>query len=187
MKLSLGLVLSIVAALAAPLGANAALPKTTDKLIVPNKSIGGVTLGANPSQVTRAWGANSDCISTCIYQAKVKPGAGTAAASALLEQKRKGAPYKVWSLFIYVGEETVGKKTVPNFKTPLTKFKTRKGIGLGSTVSALKHAYHGLKRERATGGFSFYELKGAGETETGFTTSPAKKITQIAIRSHPGG
>ena len=187
MKLALGLVLSIVAALTAPLSANAALPKTTDKLIVPNNSIGGVALGAHRSRVTHAWGANSECISTCVYQAKAKAGEGAAGAGALLEQKRKSAPYKVWSVYIYVAEKTVGDKTVPNFKTPLTKFKTAKGIGLGSTVTALKHAYHGLKRVKEPAGFSYYQLNGPRESETGFTASPSKKITQIVIRSHPGG
>jgi hypothetical protein len=187
MKYFLGLVLTIVIALVAPLSANATLPKASVKLIVPNKSIGGVALGDRPSQVTRAWGANPDCTSTCIYEAKAKPGEGTAGASALLEQKRKGAPYKVWSVLIYVSQKTVGNKTVPNFKTPLTKFRTAKGIGLGSTVTALKHAYHGLKRVSEPSGFAYYELNGPGEKETGFTASPSKKITQIVIRSHPGG
>ncbi len=187
MKLFAGVLLGAVAALAAPLSANAALPKTTNKLIVPNRSIGGVTLGARPSQVTRAWGPNSECVSTCVYQARAKSGESGAVASALLEQRRKGTPYKVWNVFISVGEKTVGTRAVPNFKTPLTKFKTRKGIGLGSNVRALKRAYHGLKRENATAGYSFYELNGPGEIETGFTVSPAHKITQIVIRSHPGG
>jgi hypothetical protein len=187
MKL-LGLLVGAIAILAIPLNAQASLPRTTNTLIVPNRSIGGVVLGAHRSQVIRAWGPNSECVTDCIYQAAVsRPGVGAAVASALLEKKREGAPYRVWTVFIAVGLNTVGNKSIPNFKTPLTKFKTAKGIGLGSKLSALKKAYHGLKRYGSPGGYSFYQLKGKGESETGFTISPSKKITQIVVRSHPGG
>jgi hypothetical protein len=187
----LGLALSTIVLLAAPHTAQASLPKTTHKLIVPNKSIGGVALGDHRSQVTRAWGANAGCQSTCIYvaKAKPKPGEGSPGASALLErQQRKGARYKVWSVYIYVGEDTVGNKLVPNFKTRLTTFKTAKGIGLGSTVRSLTHTYHGLKKENAAQGISYYTLKGRGKTETLFAvSSPSHRIVSITIRSHPGG
>lgn len=188
MKLLLSSVLGAVAILALPLNAQAALPRTGNKLIVPNKSIGGVALGAHQSQVINAWGPNPECVSDCIYQAAgSSPGKGAAVASALLEKKREGAPYKVWTVFIAVGLNTVGNKSIPNFKTPLTKFKTAAGIGLGSKVGALKSAYHGLKKSVVPGGYTYYQLKGRGESETGFTVSPAEKITQIVVRSHPGG
>lgn len=58
MKLLLGPVLSAIASLALPLSGQASLPKGSDTLIAPNKSIRGVTLGDHRSQVTGAWGAN---------------------------------------------------------------------------------------------------------------------------------
>ena len=138
--------------LALPAATEAALPKVTSTLIVPNKSIGGVALGAKASQVTKAWGANKECEYSCVYEGKPGRHETASLGSASLETKEEGAPAKVWLVFISVGEKTVGDKAVPNFNTPLTRFKTAKGIGLGSTASELTHAYHSAKKETFPGG-----------------------------------
>jgi hypothetical protein len=180
-------VLIAALAVALPLSAQAALPKPASQLIVPNKSIGGVALGASASRVQQAWGANPDCEYSCVYTNPTKPAGGAAFAIALLEAKGQGARPKVWSVAIGAGQKTVGNHTVPDFKTPLKKWKTSKGIHLGSTKAELKRAYHGVKREPEPGGYAAYELKGPREVMTLFTVAPSGKVTRIEVRSHPGG
>jgi hypothetical protein len=181
------LVLIAALAVALPPTAQAALPKPASKLIVPRKSIGGVALGASPSRVQKAWGANPDCEYSCIYTNAAQPAGSAAFAIVLLEAKKQGATPKAWSVAIGVGQKTVGNRTVPNFKTPLKKWETAKGIHLGSTKAQLKHAYHGVKNEGSASGYTTFELKGPGKVETLFTVAPAGKISRIEVRSHPGG
>lgn len=93
MKARIVVALSVVLALALPAAAQARLPKTTDTLIVPAKSIGGVALGASPTSVTKAWGKNKQCETQCVYEGKNSGELG----SALLESTDNGATYKVWA------------------------------------------------------------------------------------------
>lgn len=182
MKVRIAVVLSAALALALSAAAQAALPKTSNKLIVPNKSIGGVALGDKASAVTKAWGHNSTCQLECSYEGR-KPNTGSPSlGSVLLESKSSGAPAKVWSVAIAAGYKTVGSKSVPNFNTPLTQFKTAKGIGLGSTVGQLKHAYHAAKKESSLA----YTINGPKQIATTFSIA-SHKITSIAVRAHPGG
>lgn len=84
---------------------------------------------------------------------------------------------------IFYAGATVGSTLKPNFKTPLTKFKTAKGIGLGSSLKELRQAYHAVKKVTATA----YELFGPKESSTFFGLSAAGRIQSIGVRSHPGG
>jgi hypothetical protein len=181
-------VLFATMALALPAAAQAALPKTTsDTLIVPGKSIGGVALGGSTASVTKAWGPNPTCEYQCLYTVKVGPTESAALGSALLETGAKGGASKVWEIFIDVGENNTGTNPTPNFNTPLTRFKTAEGIGLGSKVSELKRAYHGLKKQVVVAGLTLYTIKGAKEIATIFTIGATAKITGITVESHPGG
>lgn len=172
-------VAAVALALALPAAAQAALPKTADTLIVPAKSLGGVTLGSSATAVTKAWGKNKACEYQCLYEGKNSGELG----SVLLESNSSGGDYKVWTVFIAVSETIVGSTPKPNFDTPLTRFKTSKGIGLGSTAGELRGAYHAVKKL----GPYVYSLAGPGESSTDFSFAADNKIVSIAVRSHPGG
>jgi hypothetical protein len=186
MKLRIATVLGLVLALALPAATEAALPRTSDTLIVPNSSVGGVSLGAKAAQVTNAWG-KTDCEYQCLYEGRAGKEETAALASVLLESKATGAPSKVWLITINVGFKAVGGKSVPNFKTPLAKFRTAKGIGLGSKVSEVMRAYPKAKRHASSGGYGYIELDGPKEIATHFTYSTDKRVTSIGVESHPGG
>jgi hypothetical protein len=187
MKARIVAVLLATMALALPAAAQAALPKMSNTLIVPGKSLGGVALGGSTASVTKAWGPNPACEYQCLYEGKVGPTESAATASALLEAGAKGGGNKVWEVFIDVGQTNTGTNPTPNFNTPLTRFKTAEGIGLGSKVSELKRAYHGLKKQVVIPGLTLYTIKGSGKIATIFSVGATGKITGINVESHPGG
>jgi hypothetical protein len=187
MKARIVAVLLALMAVTFPAAAQAALPKTTNTLIVPGKSIGGVALGGSVASVTKAWGPNQTCEYQCLYEGKAGPTESAALGSALLETGAKGGASKVWEIFIDVGQNDTGTNPTPNFNTPLTRFKTAKGIGLGSKVSELKQAYHAAKKQTVIAGLTLYTIKGPKEIATIFTVGATGKITGINVESHPGG
>lgn len=174
-------------ALALPASAGAALPKPSSTLIVPNKSIAGVALGAKISQVKKAWGKGGKCEYDCVYEAARKNETeGPSLARVLCEEKRQGAPRTAWMISISVGYKTVGTETVPTFKTPLTAFKTAKGIGLGSKASELARAYPKAEKQGTAGAY-WYEIPGPKEAATIFVFSNGNRVTTITVELHPGG
>jgi hypothetical protein len=176
--------LSLLACLV-PGGAAAALPKTSNTLIEPGKSIGGVALGASPTSVTKAWGPG--CAETsCTYSPASK--VGQSPALAIVGFEKTGTKWGAWEVGISVGSDISGVNPKPEFNTPLTKFKTSMGIGLGSTEGELKAAYHAAKKSLDTdNGITIYTLKGKGEITTNFTIGTEGKITTVSILAHPGG
>ncbi|MBS1891956.1 MAG: hypothetical protein JST59_11730, partial [Actinobacteria bacterium] len=176
---------SSLALLAAPSVAGAALPTTTDTLIVPAKSIAGVALGASAKSVIKAWGKDEGCEYQCIYEGAAGKDETPSLAGVLLEKSAAGSA-KVWSVYIDAGQSSAGGKSVPDFDTPLSRFKTAKGIGLGATVGELKRAYRAAKKEGSTVLFS-YTLKGPKESATTFSFGAEGRIIGIAVRSHPAG
>lgn len=183
MRIRIFVSLTAIVAFALPAAAQAALPKTNDTLIVPAKSIGGVALGSSPTAVTKAWGKNAECEFQCLYEGRRHTGETPSLGSVLLE--KRGSAVKTWEIYIIVGQNEEGVQPKPNFDTPLTRFKTAKGIGLGSTAAELTRAYPGLKKQSSPG-FTYYTLEGPKESATVFS-APAGKITEISIMSHPGG
>jgi hypothetical protein len=68
---------------------------------------------------------------------------------------------------------------------PLAAWKTSKGIGLGSKVSAVEAAYPKAKKEVTPGG-PLFTLKGPGKSQTSFTTLE-NRVVAISVESHAGG
>jgi hypothetical protein len=184
LRLALSACCAIAVAAALPAVAGAGLPKQGNTLIVPNKSIGGIALGAKAAQVTAAWGGGK-CELQCVFEGPKSATGGPAAASVLLEKKSESAPAKVWLISLNAGTKLRGNDSVPDFDTPLANFKTSKGIGIGSTVAELVKAYPKAKRH-PVGESAYYSLSGPGEIATNFNTQE-KRITNIDVELHPGG
>jgi hypothetical protein len=148
-------------ALALPAAAQAALPTAKSTLISPNHSLGGVKLGSSLAAATAAWGKGGQCsVSGCSYQGTTDRD-GT--ASFLVGATTAGGPELVLSISIDAGLLSDAENAKHNFNTPLSRLKTANGIGIGSTVKQLHHAYPHLKSGDAPG---LYTIPGTGE---GFT------------------
>lgn len=187
MTARIAVLLGAVLALALPAAAGAALPKPSTTLIVPGKSIGGVALGATASSVKKAWGNTKGCELQCVYEGDKHGDETAASGSVLLEEPASGSgPAKVARVFLTVGQKKVGDELKPDLNTPLSKFKTSKGIGIGSTIGEVQRAYASAKKSSSPG-FTEFTLKGKKEIETQFVFSNSTKMTSIVVSSHPGG
>jgi len=176
MRVRIGLVTSVVLALTLPAGAQAALPTTHSTLIVPVKSLAGVKLGASLASATASWGKGGTCsASGCNYESKNdKDGS----AGFVVAQTSATAPIRVVKVSIEAGVTSLAYGAKKNFDTPLDRFKTAKGIGIGSTAAKLKHAYPHLKKP-ITG---LYELAGPGESLTLFEVQEGR-VAGISMQS----
>lgn len=146
-----------LALLVAP-AAQATLPKFSDKTIVVGKSIGGVKLGMSGAAAKKAWGGAKGCLAfgtaSCIYRDAGSTQSNTGEGSF-------GFPKgKVTSIYI---QAPIGAKG-PKYVAPLSTPKTDKGIGLGSTVGAVKKAY-----PKAVLQGSYVTLAGKGGVTTSFS------------------
>ena len=164
MKVRMMLGLATAFALVLPTAAQAALPNAKSTLISPNHSLGGVKLGSSLAAATAAWGKGGTCsTSGCSYQS-TNDRDGT--ASFLVSATTAGGPEVVLSISIDAGLLSLtGSNPKHNFDTPLSRLKTSSGIGIGSTVKQLHHAYPHLKNGGAPG---LYTIPGTGEGFTAF-------------------
>jgi hypothetical protein len=169
-KLSLA---SVVFALLLAGTARAALPKPTTYKIVPGHSIGGAELGENIGAAKKQWGSHrgkcgrvhfegADPFYSCSYATSDKSkGFGEIAM-------HRGKTVDL--LRIYVGDSpgTYGWDE-PVFDTPLARFRTKKGIRLGSSEKAVRSAYPKAKRVGTPGYHVYsYNLRGPHRTVTMF-------------------
>jgi hypothetical protein len=164
---------ALLMCLAVPTAATAKLPATTNTKIVPGKSMGGVKLDMTKTQVFAKWGKGS-CVAGagyCEWQRK-KP--------TYVSQYERAVVSFVGGKAVKIhvqGAYTKGShKLVPG---PLAKWKTSKGVSLGSKRGAVPKAYPGAK---PSGGDApgFNLLLGSGRNVTitswgtpGFGASPA--------------
>lgn len=129
--------LATVLLAAAPAAAQATLPSGGGKRIVPNRSIGGVKLGMTAKTAVRTWGAagSSDCQGTigvsCRWEGTMKQG------FARTDFSNETTP-KVTTIVLQAGQT---KKFDPVYKGPITKWKTSKGIHIGSTLRKVGKKY----------------------------------------------
>ncbi len=163
----------VVALLIAP-AAEASLPKTSDKTIVPGVSIGGISLKTKTKKAKKKWkgGAcgSSDGYSYCNFTTK-KTTAGSASF---------GGSKKVQFVNIYAGYDTVKQKTV--FKGSIKKFKTAEGIGIGSKLSKVKKI-SGAKKVADNA----YQVKGSKKSYMFFMGDPSGKVSGISLSTGQGG
>lgn len=121
-------------------GASASLPEPKSTSIKPGKSIAGVKFGMKADDAVKLWGKGSNCdavvAGTCTWQGTSKEGQAT------IEIRDD----KVFQVSIGVGQRANGTSI---YSGPLTKWKTSKGIGLGSTQYATARAY---KKAAGNGG-----------------------------------
>lgn len=160
----------LVAVLAATAPAAAKLPRPKTTLIVPGKSLAGVRLDMTRAQVFGQWGSTS-CPSpgVCQWVAPGTPGKTERATVSFV----KG---KVSAVTIAAATSGSNGKFKPGI---LSKWKTAKGIRLGSQKSAVPRAYPAAKPNtgEAVQGFDLFagarpDLSYTRFSTPGFGASP---------------
>jgi hypothetical protein len=158
----------------------ATLPTFKSDLIVPNRSLAGVTLKSTYKQAIVAFRSGSRGCSTtkgCSFRAA--NGATFSIIFARLTQTSKPI---VAQISLQAGDKVSGEHETPVFDTPLAAIKTANGIGLGSTVSALKHAYPHITGSARNG----FEIKGHGAYATRFNVLDGR-VSLIQLEGVPLG
>lgn len=156
---------ALVLALVAAAPASADLPKPKSTTIVPGKSIAGVKVGMTVGQALAVWGPSPDCtadtrLAICWYRGTLQQGDASFTV----------ANGKVRT----VGISTGRRGTDLIYSGPLQRWRTRKGIKLGSTVRQIVKAYP--KTKGAPYGVSL----GSGSHTTAFLNS-LTRIYSISV------
>ena len=161
---------ALTAALSGPVAvADAALPHFTRTTIVPGKSIAGVALGDSAAKARTAWGRLGGACDETVCDYRI---AGDSSGQ------------HGYGLFAFTPKITrVELRTAIGargylFRRPFTIPRTDKGIGIGSTVAAVRKAYP--KAKLADDG-SMLILRGRGRVETYFDWADEKRISAITI------
>src|SRR4051812_19774510 len=156
--LTAALTVAAAALLTAP-AAHAALPKPRSTTIKPGSSIAGVKVGMDAQAALKLWGAGSNCVETAAGRCTWK---GSASQGSAYFEERAG---KVIEVGIDAGQKPNGENV---YKGPLVKWKDKKKIGLGSTLTKTAKAY---KKGFSNGGG--WQLN-AGSRVTFWTTSEGR-------------
>jgi hypothetical protein len=151
---------------AAPPAAQAKLPSPATMRIVPGSSIGGVKLGMRASTAVKTWGRGGTCAkridAVCTWQGTPRQG------TALFTVDH----HRVTSIRIEVGQRPDDH---PAYSGPITKWKTAKGIGIASRLSAVKKAYPRVEPDG-----SGLTLSSSGRRRTLFESS-LHRVASITI------
>jgi hypothetical protein len=153
----------LTACLSVPALADAKLPKPKTTIIKPGVSIAGVKLDMTKAQAFAAWGSTTCLLPTlCEWHGPGKAGQQEVASISLVNGK---------VVQITIKAALVGTVTQKLKLGPLSKWKTSKGIALGSKRSAVAKAYPGAVRN-------------TGEAVNGYDLSKGKRpnlsITRFA-------
>jgi len=160
------LTLVLAVALGFPAAASADLPSFAGSLIVPGASAGGVKLAMTADTAIARWGGNDACPKPFTgYECRWRAASGGAYAALTFTNG------KVVAIDLSVGTSSTGN---PVFKGPLMKLKTRKKVGMRSTLRQVLTAYPKLR-----GSPSGAALGSGGHTTT-FSTSGGR-VTEIYI------
>jgi hypothetical protein len=161
---------AVVVALALPAAAGAHLPQTKNTKIVPGRSIAGVKLDMTKSQVFGKWGKTTCDQSTCTWEGPGTRGKNERAIVSFVKGK--------------VVQITISSATKGNdlkFKPGvLSKWKTSKGISLGSPKAKVPKAYPAAKPNNgeAVNGYDLFagarpNLRYTRFSTPGFGASPS--------------
>jgi hypothetical protein len=169
--------LPVLAALAllAPAAALGALPSPSSQRIVLGRSIGGAALGDSFASAKRAWHSHASCtkqkrIRACVYDGGLRSGVATIQAF----------DRKVSELDLTAGFTATGSRVLHG---PLSKFKTSRGIGIGSSRRALVRAYPKLRRATS----HLYTRHGPGKVITSIELARGRVVAiTIADGRHQG-
>jgi hypothetical protein len=166
----LAVVAIAICALVGPSVASAALPRPKHALVTPFQSIGKIKFGITKATAFSVWGSTSLCSvgtggrDTCDWLSTAStdfPEEG-----GVLELKHG----KVCGMLMRAGTDVVHHKLTI---TRLKKWKTKEGVGLGSSLSSAKHVLAG--KLVATKHHVTTAILG------GTTASTSKKVEEIQI------
>jgi hypothetical protein len=149
--------------LALPAAVAARLPKPKNTTIVPGTAIAGVRLDMSQSQVFSKWGSTACSAGLCTWQGPGTPGQNERATVSFLNGK---------AIQVTINAALTGNNL--KFKPgALSKWKTSKHISLGSSKSAVAHAYPHAKPNTSEGvqGFDLLEGQRPNLRYTRFGTS----------------
>jgi hypothetical protein len=132
MRHPLALTAAVAATLLAAPASHAALPKPKSTVIKPGSSIAGVKFGMDAQDALKLWGPGSNCEEVATERCTWR---GSASQGSAYFEVRDG---KVAEVGIDSGQKTTGDRV---YRGPLVKWKDKKKIGLGSSLSATSKAY----------------------------------------------
>jgi hypothetical protein len=163
----------LTAALCVPASADAKLPKPRTTAIKPGKSIAGVKLDMTRAQAFAAWGSTSCLAPTlCEWHGPGKAGQQEVASISLVNGK---------VVQITIKAAVVGTATQRIRLGPLARWKTSKGIALGSKRSAVARAYPTARRN-AGEAVNGYDLFAGARPNLSYTRFAANGLGRTANR-----
>jgi hypothetical protein len=159
------LALALVALAATAPSAFAKLPSPASMRIVPGRSIGGVRIGMDAATAVKKWGPGGSCAAAI---ASICTWAGTTKQGTASLEVTNG---KVSNITLEAGHKA---NFDPVYRGPITRWKTSKGVGIGSTLRKVLRKY---KRAKATGGG--VELRSGSLTT--FFDSSGGRVARLSI------
>ena len=165
------------ATLALPAVAPANLPVTKNHVIVPNLSLGGVRIGMKKPRAIAKWGSKPRCappdagVEECFWEPPGSYGDGG------YIQVRGGR--------VIVAGVAIDSSMGPSAVRALKRFKTAKGIHIGSSKSSARSAYPGLRVPIGDAGSPFLRMCHVNCTWFGGLGATVERIS-VAINSRQG-
>jgi hypothetical protein len=125
--------LALIALAAAAPAAEAKLPAKGGKTIVPGRSIGGVKIGMDAAAAVKKWGKGGSCDTaigtSCRWDGSMKQG----------NMRFDITNGKVSTIVIEAGQQPTTYE--PVYKGPITKWKTAKGVRIGTDLRKVGQKY----------------------------------------------